>query len=170
MADRTAYDPLSPGDHHLPPPHASACRLALLQAHCAVWPNTIQVSVYAPMCTSHRYMCLDEVATPDQLRAGSSWLGMLGLGLGRCQYSGWSLARLRTRVREAQKQAQATGACCAGQEQAWIPPSGVGGRSCMPGGCRVLTCTALSITCQHVAWYPAIPHCSKLSLLQNSPN
>ncbi|KAI3436166.1 hypothetical protein D9Q98_002223 [Chlorella vulgaris] len=86
-------------------------RLALLQAHCAVWPNTIQVSVYAPMCTSHRYMCLDEVATPDQLRAGSSWLGMLGLGLGRCQYSGWSLARLRTRVREAQKQAQATGVC-----------------------------------------------------------
>jgi hypothetical protein len=42
-------------------------------------------------------------------------------------------------------------------------PVGWVGRSCMPGGCRVLSCTAMSVACQHVAWYLAIPHCSKLS-------
>ncbi|EFN53347.1 expressed protein [Chlorella variabilis] len=86
-------------------------RLPLLQAHCAVWPHTVMAVVYAPISSARRFTCVDEVATPDQLRRGSSWLAMLGLGGGRCQYSGWSLERLRARVRDMQKRAEETGVC-----------------------------------------------------------
>jgi hypothetical protein len=89
------------------------CRLPLLQAHCALWPHTIQATVYAPVSPSRRFACVDEVASPAQLRAGSSWLAALGLGLGRCQHAGWSLERLRARVREMQKISQEMGALAA---------------------------------------------------------
>ena len=96
--------PATPAPH--PPP---LDRLPLLQAHCAVWPHTVMAVVYAPISSARRFTCVDEVATPDQLRRGSSWLAMLGLGGGRCQYSGWSLERLRARVRDMQKRAEETG-------------------------------------------------------------
>ncbi len=87
------------------------CRLPLLQAHCAVWAHTVVAVVYAPISTAQRFMCIDEVTSAGQLRQGNSWLALLGLGGGRCLHSGWSLARLRGRVREVQKRAQEAGGC-----------------------------------------------------------
>ena len=74
-----------------------------------MWPHTIVAAVYAPISSAKRLVCLDEAATPEQLRWGRSWRSWLGLAGGRCQYAGWSLDKLRGEVREVQRRAQETG-------------------------------------------------------------
>lgn len=87
-------------------------RLPLLEAHCAVWPHTIVASLYAPLSAAGRVVCLSEADGPEQLQmSGSSVLSWLGLGAGDCPHAGWSVERLKRRVRQVQKRAQKTGQC-----------------------------------------------------------
>lgn len=91
-----------------------ACRLPLLEAHCAVWPHTIVAAVYAPVSAARRLVCLSEAGGSEQLAAGRSWLSWLGRGGGDCPYAGWSMERLKRRVRDVQRRAQKTGALACG--------------------------------------------------------
>lgn len=86
-------------------------RLPLLEAHCAVWPHTIVAAVYAPVSAARRLVCLSEAGGSEQLAAGRSWLSWLGRGGGDCPYAGWSMERLKRRVRDVQRRAQKTGQC-----------------------------------------------------------
>ncbi|KAL4458883.1 hypothetical protein ABPG75_013748 [Micractinium tetrahymenae] len=86
-------------------------RLPLLEAHCAVWPHTIVAAVYAPISAAQRVVCLSEAGGAEQLAAGRPWLSWLGCGAGDCSHAGWSVERLKRRVRDVQRRAQKTGQC-----------------------------------------------------------
>ncbi len=75
-----------------------------------MWPHTIVAAVYAPISAARRVVCLSEAGGMEQLAASRSWLSWLGRGAGDCPHAGWTVERLKRRVRDVQKRAQKTGA------------------------------------------------------------